>query len=1281
MKKIRIALSAIVVLLVSAVSYGQTVTGSISGTVADPSGAVIGGAKVTLMNELTNQSREQDTGTSGDFNFTEIVPGTYDVSVTKDGFKTYSQKAIVVATSENVALHQISLEIGSVTQEVTVSAATARIETDNGQRTALVTTTQMDTMPNSGLNYLSTLQVLPGVQGSTIEGGRIGQAVVQLDGIGFEDNGVQGEGGNYTPNLEAIGEIKVMLSNFDAEYGTRAGGQINVSSKAGTNQFHGSGYWFGKNTWFDSRNYFSTTRAIDRFNNPGYTIGGPIFIPKTNFDKSRNRLFFFWAQEWLPSSGGGTPSYLRVPTLAERNGDFSQDVESSPGSGTLGCTPYSTSNGTGDPTCGSYVGAPANAPVSLFCPGQQPVNQQNAKPPVFTDVTLAQAKNFPASCGFSIYGASQYYMNALLPLPNYCSEASTLTLCNTNKANDSYVTTSHTSHNQEQARIDYAINSNTTFFIRGIRDYQLPITKSDTNQTCENATMTGTHPCLWPTLPGYSKTVSYGLVGTLTHVFTTNIVNDLTAGFNLNFQNFSPPISSIATGSLSTLGMTTIGVNALPEFLPAVNNTEGVALAPYAFFSDGSFSGAPSFVGNDLRYPFIGRQDVRNLTDNLSWVHGQHSLKAGLYLELGRRYGKRESYFNGAYSFSNDSTDPDNTNFSYANALIGIVTTNTSNTNGAIPTTGGYEQSNQRLASHGRYHDLEWYLQDDWKVTRRLTINPGVRFQHITPTWSQGDIQNNWLPNLVPSVSTLDPLIAPGCSVIVSSGPCPKQDRVGINPLTGAQVSPGLIGDYAPTSQVTGAACQGVVKQCIFPGTKAFPASTAAINQPSLGIGPRIGFAYDLFGDGKTAFRGGFGMFNDRPVGDDFFNQLLTQAPNFLTYQSSDTNLQTIQSLCCSINNLFLAPQGLQAYQYSWHLPQSYDWSLGGQHDLGNGFLLDVAYAGNVGRHLRMTQNINATNYNTVFQPASIDPTTSSAYTGNYADILRPYPNDGGITYSSFDGTSNYHSLQTQIQRRFSKSLTFTGTWTWSKVMDYGTSWNANVCGSLVLVAPCLPRNGGKVGNTGTTFQGQYGPASTYRKHNIVVNWTYNVPNASQKWDNLVVREALDGWQLAGLVTINAGPPETLSYSIAGNSNPTGAIAGDGLATAVNISPSCLGRLQRHLESGCVSEPAVATAANYQTVPLSGLGNANLRDVFNGPWTNNWNVSLFKHIALGKSETRSIELRMETYNTWNHTQLSFGGSSLQAQFNTSGSNTNNNFLQYTSAAAPRTMQFAIRVLF
>ena len=1203
MNKIRIMALAIVAVLAALPSaLAQTVTGSVTGTVADPSGAVIAGAKVALINELTKQERDQDTGASGDFAFTEIVPGTYDITITKDGFNTYAQRGIVVATSESVALHQISMQIGSVTQEVTVSAAAARVETDNGARTGLVTPDQISTMPNSGRNYLADLRTLPGVTegsgggGPTLSGGRIGQALVQLDGIAFADNGVQGTGGNYQPNIESIGEIKVLLSNYSAEYGARSGGQINVTTKAGTNVFHGSAYEFLKNEDLDAKNYFAKTRARDRFNNPGYTIGGPIIVPGTSFNRNKDKLFFFWSQEWLPASTTGNPSYLRLPTQAERNGDFSADVST-----------------------GAYIGS--TTPVSIHCPGSA------------TALTAAQAANMPGACGIPINASAQEYMNAVLPLPNNCPTAPA-GQCTSNQANSDYVTSSSTSHNQETVRVDWAIAPSTTFFIRGIRDYTQSTTTSDSSFTCVNTSGSGTRSCSWPYLPGKTVVPSYGIVGTLIHTFTPNIVNDLTVGMNLNIQNFSPGSSAITAASRTALGIT------LPQFLSSVNNLN---LAPYATFTDTSFGGAPSFNNGDLRYPFNGKQYSRNFADNLSWVMGNHSLKFGTYIELGLRNSARESFFNTTYSFNNDSTDPQNTNFSYANALFGIITTG--NITGPLPSTGGFNESNERVFGLGRYHDFDWYLQDDWKVTRRLTVNAGVRFQYITPTWGSGQHLTNFSTALYQQQSsTINPLIRPACPG-GGAGPC-KNTRVGYNPVTNTYVGAGLIGAYAPK-------LDGTFSGVIYPGSELFPAGVSAVSQPSIGYGPRIGFAYDVFGNGKTAVRGGFGMFYDRNVGDDIFMQLLQQPPNLFTYTAADTTVDQLQSLCCSISNLYLAPVSLQASQQSYKMPQNYQYSLGVQRDMGHGLLLDVSYSGNVARHLRMQENINAVNYGRLFLASSVDPTTGQAYSGNYADILRPFTNVGGINFATFDGNSNYNSLQLQVTRRFGTNLTLQGSWTYAKVLDFGiggfggNSWRPYISRSL-----------------------QYGPASTDRRHNVVLNWTYKLPSASKMWDNLVTREALDGWQVTGLVTFQTGAPQVIGLSVLGNSNPTGAIPGDNLATSVSITcqtAGTAGRLQSHMMSGsCISAPPL-------TGVTPGLGTANLKYNFTGPGLNNWDVSLFKRFALGSNETRNIELRVETYNLWNHTQFSSVSSS--ARFNANGTpNFVPNFGQYTAANAARTMQ-------
>lgn len=1196
----------------------QTVTGSISGIVTDQTGAVVPAAKVTLTNVLTQESREVVAGGSGQFSFSEILPAVYEVAVEARGFKRLVQRDVSLSTSEHVDLHQLAMQIGSLTESVSVATQQARVETENGDRTGLVTQTQIDTMPNSGLNYLSTLRALPGIAEASgggapvIAGGRIGQAVVQLDGVSFQDNGVQGTGGNYTPNLEAIGEIKVMLSNFSAEYGTRSGGQINVSAKSGTNQFHGSVYTFLRNEAFDARNYFATKRARDRFLNPGFTIGGPLYVPRL-FNTKKDKLFFFYAQEWLPSSSTANPAYMRVPTLAERRGDFSALAAAG----------------------GVYTGSPA---VNITCPGTT------------TPLSAAKLSNIGTACpGYPLVQASQYYMNAVLPLPNNCANAPT-GQCAVNRANDSYVTNTKISHDQELARLDWTPRASTTTYIRGIRDYQLTNVLSDTTQLFCNpiATCAGTQAGQWPFIPSTNLVPSYGVVATWVQTLTTNLVNEFTVGFNINVQNFSPTAGNLQKATRTSLGMT--GANSFPTFLSSVNNLD---LAPYTVFTDGNFTTGPSFNGGDQRYPFHGRQEALNYTDNLSFVHGPHSMKFGVYVERGTRRAARESFFNGQYSFYNDNTAPLNTNFSYVNAMLGIVTTLPTAT-GAIPSNAGYNQSVTRLDSHGVYHNIDWYLQDTWKVNKRLSMNYGIRFQMITPTYSQGDQQSNFVPSAY-NRSAVNPLISPTCTTGTSG--CTSTTRRGFNPVTGLTVSPGLIGAYAPDAN-------GNYTGTIYPGMVATQPSKSAINQPSIGFGPRFGFAYDVFGNGKTALRGGIGMFNDRPVGDDVFNQLLTNPPSFLTYTSSDTTLADLQGICCATKSLYLSPIGAQGYQTNFTVPGSYNWSFGVQQDIGHGFLVDVAYQGNVGRHLRMQQNINAVNYGTLLAGNPNYNPQSTVATGNYSTILRPYAGDGPITYITFDGTSNYHSLQTRVTRRFGNHLTASGNWTYSKVLDFGL--------------------GGGLQNTWYPYisrRRQYGPAITDRRHIFTANWTYAVPDGSRIWHNLATREVLDGWQLAGLVTMQSGTPLTVTYSIAGNSNPTGAIAGDGLATAVNVNGSADGggngtlRTSSHLNVGAISIPNAATSS-----ATPGLGNGSLKKIFTGPGLDDWDISLFKNFYIGENKNRSLELRMETFNTFNHTQ--FSTVTTAAQFLANGVLSNAAALgTYTAANAPRTMQLTGRFKF
>ena len=345
-----VATLALVLGLVSGAASAQTVTGQISGTVTDSSGAVIVGAKVDLTSGLTDQVREVVTGSSGDFTFPELIPGAYQISISQTGFKTYQQKDISVSTSEHVALHQIQLEVGNVTTEVSVTADLARVETDSSEHSALVSSTQMTNVTVKGRNYLSYVALLPGVNttgqadapgwgntdGLTINGGN-STVLIQLDGIASQDDGINGATAYLAPSADAIQEMKIQTGNFNAEYGARNGGSINVIIKSGTKDFHGSAFYYNRNNFFNANNFFNKESALPavadhpadyKFSNPGGTIGGPVIIPGVRFNKNRDKLFFFFSADILsrtvPSSLTG-PTNLTVPTMAERAGNFTYD--------------------------------------------------------------------------------------------------------------------------------------------------------------------------------------------------------------------------------------------------------------------------------------------------------------------------------------------------------------------------------------------------------------------------------------------------------------------------------------------------------------------------------------------------------------------------------------------------------------------------------------------------------------------------------------------------------------------------------------------------------------------------------------------------------------------------------------------------------------------------------------------------------------------------------------------------------------------------------------------
>ena len=333
-------------LAISFTAAGQGLTGQVSGSVHDPPGKPSWGASVALVNAETGQSREANTNASGDFVFTEVLPGTFNLQAGMQGFKKFEQRGISLSASERLVLNPIGLEIGEVSDTVTVEATTPQLQTESSERSGLVDARQLGELSLKGRDYMGTLQLLPGVvdvnstnreapgsstlQGLFFNGTRQGALSLTLDGIFCMDTG-GGTGPYFEPSIDAVAEVKVLLTNYQAEYGRSSGGMITTVTKSGSRDFHGGAYYYFRNEDLNANEFFNNrqgiARPLYRYNYPGYTVGGPVLIPGTGFNKDRDKLFFFWSEEFLKRDYPTNVSFQTFPTALERQGNFSQSLD------------------------------------------------------------------------------------------------------------------------------------------------------------------------------------------------------------------------------------------------------------------------------------------------------------------------------------------------------------------------------------------------------------------------------------------------------------------------------------------------------------------------------------------------------------------------------------------------------------------------------------------------------------------------------------------------------------------------------------------------------------------------------------------------------------------------------------------------------------------------------------------------------------------------------------------------------------------------------------------
>jgi hypothetical protein len=1124
----------------------QIVTGAMVGAVEDSAGLAVADASVVATQVSTGRERTAVTDASGSFLLQGLEPGEYRIVASKTGFKHTEKRDLILPVGMRLPIGKIVLQVGALAETITVTAERGDIvQTQSSEGGDVITGSQLEYLQVIGRNAASLVQLLPGVVMTndpaaldrnttfSVLGGRNTSNNLSVNGVpGTDiDNGFDLK---MAVSMDAVAEVRVLVSNYQAEFGRASGANIEIVTKSGTRTFHGLASYFKRHEQFNANNFFNNRLSLPisryRYNTWNYNLGGPVYIPGV-FNRNREKLFFFWSQEFWPNT---TTALGRVttPTVAERGGDFSDSRNQD---GTL----YTV---------------------------RDPRNNKTPFP----------GNRIPADR----LDASGVALLKIFPVPNFLDRSISRGSYNnvfTSELNAPKVTNT--------VKLDYNLNSSNQLF----GSLSLYHEKSQG----------------YLSVPGWSENWEqhqriFEARNKALSLRYTRIVSPLVSN-EFNFSWFSNPETEISPpAELKRVQRDQVGFVA-GQFHPENN--------PLKLIPNGSFSSVPGAANLNIsgRFPFDDLYRLFSWTDKLTLIRGPHTMKAGVNVERYiRGIGINSSQF-GNFNFNNNSNNPLDTGYTYSNAALGSFYT--------------YTESSAVPYHNGRGGRVELFVQDNWRATRRLTFDYGIRLYWLPPTYDRDDKMAGFVPGLYDASRQVQ-LIGPGFDS--------QRTRVGIDPVTGQIYPATLIGGIAPNS---GNPANGIVVAASDPK---YP--RALYNNRGWQYGPRFGFAYDPFGKSKTAIRGGFGIFYNAlktQTWDPFTNQApLVQNP--VIYYGSLSSLTSYSQLLFPASVLGMDPSG--------KIPTVMNYSFSVQQSVGRGTVVSAAFVGALGRHLLWRRDLNAIPLGTDFNPANRDPTT-----GSVLPALFLYPRKGYTNIYQIEpaGTSNYNSMQVTANRRFTRGLQFGMAWTWSKALAYNDS-DTEVVSSLVPV---------RVWN--------YGLSTIDRTHTVKLNWLYTLPRSGLR--NPLARALLDNWQASGIATFQSGVPLAIGY---------------GLVTGIDISgsPSVTARLNV-IANPVLPKSERTFDRNFRTnafqvAAVGTVGNAP-KTVIRGPGVNNWDISAFKSFAV--FERLRAQFRCEFYNAFNHTQ--FSALDTTARFDQKGNQISGTFGQFTAARNPRQIQFALRFTF
>jgi hypothetical protein len=746
----------------------------------------------------------------------------------------------------------------------------------------------------------------------------------------------------------------------------------------------------------------------------------------------------------------------------------------------------------------------------------------------------------------------------------------------------------------ETVRVDYNISDRFKFFFRWLHNRRDLLQSGGLNTN--NTVGIGAF---------HAQSGAISGAGNLTIIITPTLTNDFNYG---NTRNWLPNIPDPSSGYLrSNAGVT------LPLLYPDADKQAG--LIPNLSFGS-LVPNAPTIFISGM--PYDNENPTQNITDNISKVFPTHTLKAGIFIETSTKRQTATIVNNGRVNFGTDSENPGDTGWDFSNMLLGNYQS--------------FDQSNTYRKGLYYYQSYEWYVQDNWKVRRNLTLDYGIRFSLLKPWYEKQDQISSFVPAAFDPkqmVSLYQPALVNGV-------------RSAVNPLTGQAAPAALIGAIVPGS---GNFSNGMVT----PDTaSAFGLTRGLIKDRGVHYGPRFGLAWTPFGPGgNTVVRLGGGVFYERIQGNMIFNQI-NFPPGILTPKIYYGNLNDIAK---SSGTLFpLAAAGLSP---EGKLPTVYNFNLSVQRQLPGNILLDVGYVGTQTRHGLARVPFNEPAFGSAWQPQNQDPTravTASTVPGDNAlpvDLYRPYPGYVGVGVavgqsglgaggflSTYGSSSNYNALQASVNRRMSRNLLFGLAYTWSKAMGTDTDYQF-------------------VGNPIDHRKADYSVLTFDRTQNFVFNYIYTIPALSKKvaaFNNPVTRVLFENWELSGITSFMSGAPIAVGstagnqvsaiggYSVQGVNGPT---LNRRITGNEGWSPRPILSCNPNLSKGDRTlYAAIDTSCFAPALPGSTGMDSVLRPI-RGPGLNNWDASVYKKIPVGHDEARYVQLRLEFYNIWNHTQWSF----------------------------------------